>query len=155
MRSGAISRALYFAYGSNLSPWHLRNRVPSARSFCIARLENHRVSFGKLGRDGSGKATLVAETDAHVWGAVYTMDPAHWELLDRFEPGYDRIEIDVTTDLERGLTVTTYLAPETAAVPAANPEYKHLVIAGAREHSLPSAYIDSLIRLPERSDPFK
>jgi len=148
--SGATERALYFAYGSNLSRSRLRDRVDSARPFCIARLEGHRISFGKLGRDGSGKATLVSEIGAWVWGAVYTIDPAHWESLDRFEPGYERISVDVTTDSERRLTVVTYLAPETAPDPTATPDYKEVIVAGAREHALPDAYIESLIRLPER-----
>ena len=46
---------LYFAYGSNLHPERLRERVPSAESLGVARLEAHVLRFHKRGRDGSGK----------------------------------------------------------------------------------------------------
>jgi gamma-glutamylcyclotransferase (GGCT)/AIG2-like uncharacterized protein YtfP len=147
--TGAIDRALYFAYGSNLSSSHLRGRVASARTRSSAWLAGHRVSFGKQGRDGSGKATLVIDSGARVWGALYSIDPVDWQTLDRFEPGYDRVAVTVTTSSEERLAATTYLAPETAPEPIALAAYKRLMIAGAREHALPGAYIDSLLRLPE------
>jgi len=151
---GATHRALYFAYGSNLSVVRLQARVASARVHCRAWLDGHRVSFGKLGRDGSGKATLVEAAGERAWGAVYTIDPSHWAELDRFEPGYQRIVITLTTESNGPLVATTYRAPETAPDPTAFASYKQTVIAGAIEHALPGAYIDWLRRLPERPDPF-
>jgi gamma-glutamylcyclotransferase (GGCT)/AIG2-like uncharacterized protein YtfP len=153
VKSGAVDRALYFAYGSNLLSSRLRERVASARALCAARIDGHRLSFGKLGRDGSGKATLVPEAHAYVWGAVYRIDPSHWCLLDRFEPGYERVGVEVTTAAHQCLSVATYVAPETAPEPVALASYKSLVIAGAREHALPDDHIDFLIGLPARGDP--
>ncbi len=49
-------QALYFAYGSNLRASHLRGRVPTAACVGRARLPGRRLTTGKLGRDGSGKA---------------------------------------------------------------------------------------------------
>jgi len=155
--AGADSRAtaLYFAYGSNLVSARMRERVASARFHCVARLDGHRVSFGKLGRDGSGKATLVEEDGACAWGAVYALDPADWKALDRFEPGYLRIAVTLASEVRGRLVATTYRAPETAPDPAAFAWYKQTVIAGALEHGLPAAYVDRLRGLPERPDPLK
>jgi gamma-glutamylcyclotransferase (GGCT)/AIG2-like uncharacterized protein YtfP len=150
VNAGAIDRALYFAYGSNLLFARLRERVASARVVGAACLEDHRLSFGKLGRDGSGKATLVAEVGSQVWGAVYDIHSTHWERLDAFEPGYARVAVEVTMPDRRRLSVATYLAPEATPPPMASADYVALVIAGAREHALPSAYIDDVVRLAER-----
>ena len=98
MRADAAEGVLYFAYGSNLLSERMRSRVASARHVCGAWVDGKRLTFGKRGRDGSGKATLVAEIGARVWGALYAIDPAHWEQLDGFEPGYERVALDVTTE---------------------------------------------------------
>jgi gamma-glutamylcyclotransferase (GGCT)/AIG2-like uncharacterized protein YtfP len=150
VRADAVEGVLYFAYGSNLLSERMRSRVASARHVCGAWVDGKRLTFGKRGRDGSGKATLVAEIGARVWGALYAIDPAHWEQLDGFEPGYERVALDVTTERRERVTAATYIAPETASDPVAFSWYKRLLIDGAREHGLPEPYIDSLRRLPER-----
>ena len=152
MKSDATGRALYFAYGSNLLSERLRGRVASARAVCAAWLDGHRLTCGKLGRDGTGKATLVKDASARVWGAVYSIAATDWEALDRFEPGYARVALAVMTARRESLLATTYLAPVTAADPVPLASYKQLIVAGAREHGLPAEYIAWLRRLPERLD---
>lgn len=153
MSPDAAKGALYFAYGSNLLSERMRSRVASARRVCGAWVDDKRLTFGKRGRDGSGKATLVATIGARVWGALYAIDPAHWERLDGFEPGYERVALEVTTENHERVTAATYIAPETASEPVAFAWYKRLLIDGARENGLPEPYIDSLRRLPERPGP--
>jgi len=148
-----IEPPLYFAYGSNLSSKRMCARVASARRLCAAWVDGRRLTFGKRGRDGSGKATLVADPGARVWGALYAIDPAHWARLDGFEPGYARVALDVTTERRERVTAATYVAPESASDPVAFAWYKRLVVDGAREHGLPEKYIDTLLRLPEQRDP--
>jgi len=150
---GAGGRALYFAYGSNLLWQRMATRVPSARRLCVASADGFRLCFGKPGRDGSGKATLVASAGSRAWGVVYTIDPAHWARLDACEPGYRRVELRVTYASREQLAAAAYLAPETAADPIPFAWYKRCLVEGAREHGLPAAYIAELERLPERPDP--
>lgn len=152
MKSDATGRALYFAYGSNLLSERLRSRVASARALCAAWVDGHRLTCGKLGRDGTGKATLVEDESARVWGAVYSIAATDWAVLDRFEPGYVRVALAVTTVRRESLLTTTYLAPVTAAAPVPLASYKQLIVNGAREHGLPADYIETLRRLPERLD---
>ncbi len=154
MNASAIGDpSLYFAYGSNLSTSRMGERVPSARVVAAARADGRRLSLGKLGRDGSGKATLIDAPDAFVWGVVYAIDRCDWRRLDRFERGYARISVFVALEREQHIAATTYVAPETAPDPTAFGWYTRLIIDGAREHGLPAAYVAELERLPERDDP--
>jgi gamma-glutamylcyclotransferase (GGCT)/AIG2-like uncharacterized protein YtfP len=145
--------ALYFAYGSNLRSSRLRERIGSAQVVCAARITDHRLSLAKHGRDGSGKATLVESVGGIVWGVVYAIDPGEWPRLDAFERGYTRTRFQVASEREKRLTVTTYVAPETAPDPTPFGWYKRLIVDGAREHGLPAAYVAALERLPERDAP--
>jgi len=148
-----IEPPLYFAYGSNLLSRRMRERVSSARAVGTAWVDGHRLSLGKAGRDGSGKATLVADPDARVWGVLYAIDPAHWKRLDDFEPGYKRVALVVTTRGRERVLASTYVAPPTARDPVAFAWYKRFIVEGAREHDLPAPYVEALLELPERPDP--
>ncbi len=154
MNASAVGdSSLYFAYGSNLSAKRMAERVPSARVIAAARADGRRLSFGKLGRDGSGKATLIDAPEAFAWGVVYAIDRRDWRRLDRFERGYARISVFVVLEREQRVAATTYIAPETAPDPTAFGWYKRLIVDGAREHGLPAAYVAELERLPVRDDP--
>ena len=97
----------YFAYGSNLKLERLRSRIESARFVTRARLAGFRLAMDKSGRDGSGKANLQRDRQAHVWGVVYAIDRSHWARLDGFETGYARVEVRVVT--EAGEAMDAYL----------------------------------------------
>jgi len=148
-----IEPPLYFAYGSNLLSRRMRARISSARAVGTAWVDGQRLSLGKAGRDGSGKATLVTDPDARVWGVLYAIDPAHWKRLDGFEPGYTRVALVVTTERRVRMQASTYVAPETASDPVAFAWYKRCIVDGAREHDLPAQYVEDLLQLPERPDP--
>jgi gamma-glutamylcyclotransferase (GGCT)/AIG2-like uncharacterized protein YtfP len=139
----------YFAYGSNLSIERLRRRVGPVVAAGTGWLAGHRLSFGKLGRDGTGKATVVVDAGARVWGALYRLPPEAFAALDCFEPGYERSVIEVVTAGERRVEAATYRAPEAAARPIPHSEYKRIVVTGAREHALPHHWIEALLRVPE------
>jgi gamma-glutamylcyclotransferase (GGCT)/AIG2-like uncharacterized protein YtfP len=143
----------YFAYGSNLKPDRMRSRIASARFVTRARLAGFRLALNKSGRDGSGKANVQRDDDAHVWGVVYRIDLMHWPQLDTFEPGYARTEMDVETETGGALGVQTYVAHDLTDDPVAYDWYKRLLVDGAREHGLPGDYVEALKRLPHRPDP--
>lgn len=146
--------ALYFAYGSNLSSTRMRERVASARVVGPGRIADYRLALDKRGSDGSGKANLVAEPGAGVWGVVYAIDAQDWTHLDAHEPGYDRIGVEVRTPL-RHLSAWTYRARIRTDDPVAFDWYKRLIVEGAREHGLPPEWLEALVALPERPDPRK
>jgi len=130
----------YFAYGSNLTTSRMRDRVPTARAITRAYLVGHRLTFDKRGRDGSGKANITPDPLSAVWGALYALEPAAWNVLDAFEPGYDRVRVHVVLDSGAPRRAETYraIAPRRGLVPLAG--YKRFICDGALEHGLPAAY---------------
>ena len=135
--------ALYFAYGSNMASARLRERAPSARALGVALLPGYAWRCNKPSADGTARANLVAASDAETWGVLYEIHPRDWEALDRAGGGYERIVIDVLRDGVRGVA-ETYIAGGVADAGSPAPWYLGLVAAGAREHALPAAWIDSI-----------
>ena len=138
---------LYFAYGSNLSTARLRqaDRAPSARRIGTASLSGHVLAWHKRGADGSGKCTICATGSRAdgVWGVLWEIEEVEMARLDAVEgPGYERVEVVVTTANQK-MTAFTYLARESHIDPTLRPDtaYHALVVAGAREHGLPAAWI--------------
>ncbi len=144
---------LYFAYGSNLKPARMRARVPSSVFVARARVPAGRLSLDKRGNDGSGKANLARTGGDGVWGVVYRIDGEHWERMDAAEPGYDRVPVDLVTEMGEALTAHTYVARILTDSPVPFDWYKRFLVEGAREHALPAQWIATLEELPEKPDP--
>jgi len=141
----------YFGYGSNMSSARLRARIPQARPLGAALLPAHRFACNKRGRDGSGKANVVAERNAEVWGVLFELPRDAWPALDRFEWGYRRTTARVEHSgaaLEAELYVA--LAPAAVELPPFD-WYRDHMLAGAREHGLPPGVVAALAALPVRS----
>ncbi len=148
---------LYFAYGSNMLTRRLRERAASALVVGTGFVEGHRISFDKVGADGSGKCDIRASSNPadRVHGVLFSVDVRDKNELERAEGiggGSRNHETQVTT--EAGLsTAVLYLANDT------NPEllpydwYKEIVIAGAVEHALPADYVESLRAIESHPDP--
>ena len=143
---------LYFAYGSNLKEGRMRQRVPSARTETVAFLDHHRLVCNKRGRDGSAKANLARDAGHRVWGVLYRIEPGHLTLLDRFETGYERVEVEVCTAAGDAHRASTYRSDRVTREPIPFAWYRELILEGAREHGLPAEYLKLLEALPARSD---
>jgi gamma-glutamylcyclotransferase len=138
---------LYFAYGSNMSTRRLRARIPEATALGRGRLEGWRLACNKHGRDGSGKANLISEEASLVWGVLFSIPKSEWPTLDRFEWGYERRTYSVSRDDGRVEQALAYLADPTGPTGLElRPHgwYLDHLLEGAREHSLPEAYIREL-----------
>ncbi|MGH0036723.1 MAG: gamma-glutamylcyclotransferase family protein [Myxococcota bacterium] len=133
---------LYFAYGSNMSSRRLTARIDGARALGAARIPHSRLVFDKPGRDGSAKANLAPDPGLGrwVWGVVWSVSGLALDTLDRFEPGYDRLERRVLFADGRERAAATYVwrGDPVLAAPAA--WYLEHLLAGAREHALPPAW---------------
>lgn len=135
--------ALYFAYGSNMASARLEARVPSARPLGAARLADFAWRCNKHGADDTAKANLVHETGAETWGVLYEIDARSLEVLDRVEGGYERVAVTVMRGDEQ-LRAHTYVSEQLIEVGTPASWYLGLVVSGAREHGLPTEWIDSL-----------
>lgn len=153
----------YFAYGSNLLTRRLRDpsRAPSAVAIGVARAPGFVMRFHKIGTDGSGKCTLIPTgNDADVvYGVLYEFAESDAAELDREEGvhlgGYARHSLQLRLSGGDTTEAMTYIAGDRYIDAACVPFdwYRDLVVAGAREHGLPSAYIRELKQTPAVPDP--
>jgi hypothetical protein len=141
----------YFAYGSNLHPARLQERIGDCTLQGIALLEQAELRFHKVGIDASGKCDILLqqETASGVWGVVYEITAAQKLELDRYESlgqGYQIRELDVLTHQGESLSVFTYQAMTEFIDPGLQPFdwYHELVLQGARFHGFPAEYLERL-----------
>lgn len=149
----------YLAYGSNLHPLRLSDRVGPVE--CLGRvcLPGWRLCFDKRGSDGSAKANLRAAPDSpcQAWGAIFRLRRQQYATLDRFEGcgrGYETFWLDLKVADEE-TPVLTYLTPSHWQTGNSKPYhwYLELVLAGARFHGFPSDMLEQLGRIESIADP--
>jgi hypothetical protein len=160
--AGPPEPVVYFAYGSNMSTARLRERMPSCNPLGIAALPGHALRFHKRSTDKSGKCNAFASgEDNSVVGVLFSFDPAERAKLDKAEGvgnGYEHAMVTVINDKGRRRKVLTYLATPDYIDNNLKPYdwYKDFVLAGGREHGLPSEYIAEYIESAEAiQDPNK
>lgn len=148
-----------FAYGSNMLTERMTRRASSARPIAPAFLERFALRWHKRSKDGSGKCS-IEETGRHedvVWGVLYELNSADKIKLDEFEglgKGYGERRVTVSSQ-GKNHSVLAYYA--TSVDPNVRPYswYREMVVAGAREHGLPTEYIRSLEAKSAIDDPDK
>ncbi|MEM9428633.1 MAG: gamma-glutamylcyclotransferase family protein [Pseudomonadota bacterium] len=146
---------LYFAYGSNMLTSRLRARCPGATPVGRGAVRGHRVELTKRGRDGSGKATLVAGT-GHVEGVLFRIPDGEWHALDEAEGlgrGYDHCRLQVEQTRGEGQAALSYIASAPVAGLPVFDWYLALMRAGAAEHGLPAEVRRWLRAQPSVRDP--
>jgi gamma-glutamylcyclotransferase (GGCT)/AIG2-like uncharacterized protein YtfP len=147
----------YFAYGSNLHPGRLAERVPSADLVGIACYPNHQLIFHKKGKDSSAKCNMLDSETGRTYGAIYRLDPAHKNKLDQIEGnGYGYLDHRIMlVHGEAEYSCFTYLAEQSHVVDGLKPFhwYKELVILGARYLNFPGPYIASIEAVESMDDP--
>jgi cation transport regulator ChaC len=138
----------YFAYGSNMLTRRLKapHRAPSARPVGTGYLRGRRLTFDKVGRDGSGKcdAQPTGRDGDRVYGVIYEISTAERKALDETEgAGYEAQTVDVETP-SGAVEAITYIARQKD--PAVRPYhwYRAITLAGAIEHGLPVEYVARL-----------
>lgn len=149
---------LYFAYGSNMLTTRLQARCPSARPAGVAFAQDHRLTFWKKGRDGSGKGHLTASPGAAQPGVLFTLSVDDLIALDGFEGagrGYRRaddfaIRLKDTNEITRA---ATYIATDLDETLQPYDWYLALILAGAREHAFDEKIVRDLSATACREDP--
>jgi gamma-glutamylcyclotransferase len=149
----------YLAYGSNLHPVRIAERVPSSRLIGVTRLDGYSVTFVKRSRDGSAKCNLVLTGDQRpgAYAAVYEIADAERCLLDRAEglgSGYEETRVAVHVNGAR-FVAFAYVADRRYVASDLLPYdwYKALVVEGARYHRFPRGYLSYLGETDCRPDP--
>ncbi len=153
-----MSTLLYFAYGSNMMTARLQARCPSARPAGIAFADNHRLTFWKRGRDGSGKGHLAASPGLAQPGVLFTLSPDDLIALDGFEGagrGYRRADDFIVRLRDTGkiTQAATYIATDLDETLQPYDWYLALILAGAREHAFDEKIVRDLSAIACREDP--
>jgi len=109
-----MSKLHYFAYGSNLHPIRLQERVPSAEVIGVVKAEARKITFSKKSKDSSGKCSFYESSNPKdvVYGVLYEFDSSDKENLDRAEgKGHGYNEKLVSFELNgEAYTPFTYVA---------------------------------------------
>jgi len=147
----------YLAYGSNMWPRRIKQRLGPCETVGIASLRGYALRFHKRGGDGSGKCDAFHTGDLtdSLYGVVYSLSQYQRDMLDEFEgPGYASQNISVRTRSGE-LTAYAYVARAEHVDTGLQPFswYKSIVVDGARVHALPEYYIESLAVVWSQSDP--
>ena len=124
----------------------LIKRCPSAKPIGIAHAPNHSVNFSKIGADKSGKATLYKHAGAQQFGVLFNINSNDLVSLDVAEGvnfGYERRDdfLVIRSNDQTKIRTTTYLALKIDTNLSPFDWYLDLVIAGAKQHGLPTAQI--------------
>ena len=132
----------YFAYGSNLLPSRIQQRLGPIVSIGNAILIDHQLNFSKVSIDGSGKCTIWPFAGQSVYGVVYDLALEGKNLLDEIEgvgKGYESVmyNIDGYGECFAYVAQAAYIDDNIAPYEW----YKQLVMEGCRFHSFPSEYI--------------
>jgi gamma-glutamylcyclotransferase (GGCT)/AIG2-like uncharacterized protein YtfP len=145
----------YFAYGSNMNWEQMQRRCPSARFVCVARLRDYRFAIARHSRlRNCGTANIFAEKGSDVWGIVYDVSEPDLTILDGYEDGYQRemLVVRSSSDSLDPVETLVYIAQKEDTVPLPNPEYKRLIIDGARHWNIPESYCSMLEQIQTMSD---
>ncbi|MCX7900589.1 MAG: gamma-glutamylcyclotransferase [Methylocystis sp.] len=142
---------LYFAYGANMDASAMAARCPRSRLLGRARLARFRpfaMSCGYL--------SVAPDARAQVHGVLWDVPPGDVGALDRFEEVARGLYVKRVAPVLREPFGSTQALLYIGADPAegvARPSYLAAVIAAAREHALPAAYINYLSSLsPQRKE---
>ena len=143
----------YAAYGSNLHPLRLSERIASAQLVATVFLPDWSLKFHKRSKDQSGKCSIRSGGDG-VHLAVFEISRADKITLDKIEglgSGYAEIAVCIP-DFGR---CVSYAATESHIDESLRPYdwYKELVLSGARFHGFPDDYVDQIESVPAIDDP--
>ncbi|MEF8793160.1 gamma-glutamylcyclotransferase family protein [Thiohalorhabdus sp.] len=154
-----MSELHYLAFGSNLHPFRLGERVPSARLLGRVELTGYRLAFHKLGADGSGKGNLVhtgRESDIAV-GALFEMAGDEKPKLDAVEGAGYRDDTLAIHFKGKPYDAFVYIGEAPYIDPDLRPYdwYRDLSWHGARFNGASSPYLAQIaaVEAAEDSDP--
>jgi len=143
----------YAAYGSNLHPLRLTDRISSAQLLATSFLPNWSLRFHKRSNDKSGKCNIVAGGDG-VHLAIFEVSANDKLALDKIEGigfGYSEIMLSIPKVGD----CASYIADESHIDDSLLPYdwYKKLVLIGARGHGFPDDYIKCIESVRALRDP--
>jgi len=148
----------YLAYGSNLHPIRLSERILSAKNIGVIEISGYQLKFNKIGIDQSGKCNVekTKNNDNSVIFALYEIEDKEKKELDEFEScghGYEVQYIDLIVN-HYLVTAFTYVAMGKYINNDLLPFswYKSLTLLGMKYHSFDECYIHEINKVDTIED---
>lgn len=136
-----IKHNYYFAYGSNMHPERLLERIDKYHTAFQVTLSNYTFTYNKKSNDGTAKANIEPIDGDVVYGICFEIDDDDFSILQKCEGGYDRRNVSVTTKEGRETKAVTYISSSIDNTLAPSNEYKDLVLKGASHWGLEKSYV--------------
>lgn len=140
-----IKHAYYFAYGSNMLPERLLERIKKYHTAFQAVLPEHKFIYNKKSIDGTAKANVGSSDGAEVHGVCFEIDEDDFAILKKLEGGYDQRNIEIITSKGNKTKAVTYISASIDITLAASEEYKNLVLKGAEYWEFSESYISEYL----------
>ena len=143
----------YAAYGSNLHPVRLAERIPAARLLGTGYVRGWSLHFHKRSEDGSGKCNITTPGDG-VYVAIYEMHESDKRKLDEIE-GVGTGYRDATIHIPEFGHCHTYLGSSSYLCNDLAPYdwYKEMVLLGCRKLVFPDSYTSLVDAVSASRDP--
>lgn len=139
-----IRHEYYFAYGSNMFPPRLRERIKKYHCGFQATASGYEFTYNKKGADKTAKANLKSSTEGQVYGVCFEIDEEDFNKLDGYEKGYEKCCIKLRINGKDEIA-DTYISSITDENIAPSDEYKNLVLWGAKYWGLEEQYVSSYL----------
>lgn len=99
----------YFAYASNLNKKQMLSRCPDSQPRFVAVLPNYKLVFAGWSRQWrGGTASLKLSRGDRVRGAIYEVTEECLRRLDKYEAGYNRLNVTVFDEDNEPIPAVTY-----------------------------------------------
>lgn len=142
---------LYFAYGSNMNPQRIQERINRLPSKEPAMLPGYKLYFNKkaYGKPGIGYANIVPTKGESVYGILYRVTENELSQIDCHEGvytgHYSKHEVTVLLKDGKEVIAVTYIACPDRISDGLLPEKSYLDHLLAAKDDLPEAYVHFLI----------
>lgn len=161
-QNGIAGELHYFAYGSNMNKEQMLARGAKPRVVGAAKLPDHELAFFDYSAVWDGAEETVVPAPGHdVWGVVYELSPGDRERLDNAQDArldgsgaYFHSPVKVTDQEGKVCTVLLYKKNKLGIPQKPSHEYLNVIIQGAVDRELPSAYVETLRRMESKKAEF-
>lgn len=143
----------YFAYGSNMSVDRKIERTGMIRRAIRSCLSGYRLAFNKRATGGGVCANIMPDEASEVWGVLYLCDETAIQMLNVKEGVASGHYVPKTVSVhgpdDEQFQCMTYVAGPKFICEDGVPsdEYLNHLLVGARDHDLPTWYIDDIRKL--------
>jgi gamma-glutamylcyclotransferase (GGCT)/AIG2-like uncharacterized protein YtfP len=127
----------YFAYASNLSRKRMLAHCPESQPKFSATLPNYKLVFAGWSREWHGaKASIKAFRGEKVRGAIYEIPETCLKKLDKFEAGYEKLNVTVFDEDNQAIPAVTYIKSGQLDEAPPSDDYLAIIRQGYRDWRL-------------------